>query len=446
MRILIGPIEISGYYSNLARGFQSQGHACDFYTFKPHPFVYGGESKKSTILKLVNWCNKFLGKSKRPLLIRAIVALPREILTHIWGLYVIFKYDVFVFGFGESLFRGNKDLIVLRWLNKVVISNFAHGSEARPPYINGFLQTKEGLAQTAKQLCCLAASKKNRLLRFEKFANYIIGAPYSTTYFAQSRLINTFALGVPIDLSLIELKKYNAEGGWDGIQAKKVRILHSPSHAVAKGSELIKIAIENLRNRGLDIEFVLIQGKSFQDVTIEIQRCDFVVDQIYSDTPMAGFATEAAWFGKPAVVGGYGLEELRQYVPEGMWAPSKICHPNNIEKAIEDLILNKEKREILGREAQAFVHLKWSAEEVAKRYLRIIHDDIPEEWWLNPNDVCYLQGAGQSADRTIDNIRNLVNQYGICSLELSHRPDLEDAFLEFAGINKNQSQNAPFVS
>ena len=126
-------------------------------------------------------------------------------------------------------------------------------------------------------------------------------------------------------------------------------------------------------------------------------------------------------------------------MPEGMWPPSKICHPDNIEKAIEDLIVNKEEREKLGREAQVFVREKWNAKEVARRYLRIIQGSFPDEWWLDPSDVIYFEGGGQSIECTKAKIRELVELYGVKSLQLSHRPDFEKAFLEFAEFNGSQS-------
>jgi hypothetical protein len=213
-----------------------------------------------------------------------------------------------------------------------------------------------------------------------------------------------------------------------------IRILHSPSHSAAKGSPLILNAIKSLRDKGYSIEFVLLHGKPNEEVMVEIQCCDFVVDQVYSDFPLAGFATEAAWFGKPAVVGGYAFDYLKTLVPEGMWPPSKTCHPDQIEQAIESLIVNPEERLRLGAEVQMFVRDKWNAAEVARRYLRIIEGDIPGEWWLDPHSVTYLEGAGQPIERTKENIRQMVEQFGVESLQLSHRPDLEQAFLNFAGI------------
>ena len=150
---------------------------------------------------------------------------------------------------------------------------------------------------------------------------------------------------------------------------------------------------------------------------------------------MAGYATESAWFGKPAVVGGYDFDYLKKFVPEEMWPPSKICTPSQIEQAIEELIVNREERLKLGEDAEKFVQEKWSAKEIARRYLKLIEEDIPNDWWLDPKLVNYVYGAVQSCERSKEIIRQMVKRFGVRSLCLSHRPDLEATFLEFSGID-----------
>jgi hypothetical protein len=164
----------------------------------------------------------------------------------------------------------------------------------------------------------------------------------------------------------------------------------------------------------------------------EIKKCDFVVDQIYSDVPLAGFATEAAWFGKPAVVAGYGFDQLSRFVPESIWPPSKICHPDQIKNAIEELINNVDLRHEIGKAAQEFVQNNWNSEEVARKYVRIFKGDIPKEWWTNPYDVVYLQGAGQSIEKTKIVIRGMLEEFGEESLCLEDKPILKKAFIDFA--------------
>ena len=435
-KIYIGPCEIAGYYRNLSLGLNRLGVAHDFEVYNSHPFGYGGGCNKSFVLKLTRWFNGFQNDSRRSILTKIIIALPGELLQSFWALYAIFHYDIFIFGFGNSLLRNGFDLPILRFLGKKVISNMAHGSEARPSYVDGALLSKYGHAPSTSKIMRYAKRRRDILNIHQKYCDVVIGAPFSTTQFASSSLINWFALGVPFLNNFDENNNLSkSEAQFDRRPSRSVRILHSPSHPTVKGTALIIKAIDNLKQRGYEIEFILIQNKPFKDVVEEIQRCDFVVDQIYSDTPMATFATESAWFGKPAIVGGYGLEQLKEFVPEGMWPPSKTCHPSQIEQTIEEMIVDAGLRERIGLEAQAFVRDKWIATEVARRYLRLIEDDIPSDWWLDPKSVVYLEGCGQSMMQSKEISRELVEVYGLQALQLSHRPELQNAFLKFAGVN-----------
>jgi len=163
-----------------------------------------------------------------------------------------------------------------------------------------------------------------------------------------------------------------------------------------------------------------------------LQNCDFVVDQLYSDTPMAGFAAEAAFCGKPAIVGGYYTDEdlKMSNIP-----PSLHCHPEKVEQAIEQLIINLEFRLELGQKAKSFVENYWAPKKVAERYLRLINENIPDEWQCNPNKINYLYGGGLPDWKTKLIIRKMIEKYGIKSLQLSDKAYLEKQFKEFAYSN-----------
>ena len=431
LKILIGPHDIAGYYSNLAKGLKQIGSNCDFITYVNHSFNYGGETKEPFLLKLTKYANTYVNISKYPYIITKIAKIFAIVFSTIWAINAIIIYDVFIFGFGKSLMIYNIDLVLLKYLNKKVISNMAHGSEARPIYIDGFFQSYDGsYYPSINKIITGAINSKKLVEKHQRLSTFLIGAPYSTSYFAEKKFINSFALGIPYEYTINNFITNKSKN------VSICRILHSPSHPAAKGSPKIIEAINNLKKRGYEIELIIIQGKSHSEVIYEIERCDFIVDQLYSDTPLAGFATEAAWFGKPAIIGGYGINSLKKYITSGMWPPSKICKPDEIEQAIETMIVNKEDRLLLGQQASEFVRSKWSITNVAFRYKQIIEDNIPEDWWLNPYDVIYLEGAGQSSDITKKNIKDIVSKSGVKSLQLSHRPDLEKAFLEFAGMKQ----------
>ena len=144
---------------------------------------------------------------------------------------------------------------------------------------------------------------------------------------------------------------------------------------------------------------------------------------------MAGLATEAAWYGKPSIVGGYGLNELKKFVESDLIPPSAICLPDDIEKKITEFIIDESYRNNIAEKAQFFVNSKWNIHLVAKKYLDIINDNYNKNWETDPNINNYILGVGQSKKTTIENIKKLVNQYGIDSLCLTNKKNLEKLFL-----------------
>jgi glycosyltransferase involved in cell wall biosynthesis len=429
-KIFIGPIEIAGYYSNLEKGLKELGISCDHITYYDHRFGYNkGEAKVPLLIRITKFFNN-KKNADSSFISKVLIAFPGEFFSAAWAIYAIFKYDIFIFTFGRSLIRFNIDMYLLNILNKKVISNLSSGSEARPPYIDGGYQDIN-LSSYPNNIIVASAKKiKKIVVRHERLATYIVGHSLSTSHFSSNKFINSTILGIPFQIdNEIVVNKSNKST----IKANRFfRILHSPSNPKAKGTNIIKKAIENLLNKGYKIDLILIENKSNAEVIEEIKKCDFVVDQVYSDFPLAGFATEAAYFGKPAIVGGYGLEYLKSLTPAESWPPSKICHPDEIENMIEDLLLNNEELFSIGEAAQNFVRSKWNAIEVAKRYLRIIDDDIPDNWWVDPKEVFYIEGAGQSLNVTKSNIQNIIKKNGIKGLQLRHNPKLEEAFLKFS--------------
>lgn len=433
-RILIGPCEIAGYYRHLASGFRTGGHDASLFSYTQHPFSYGGTTVRSTTLA----CIQYLLGIRRSLhhfpTVGILLLLPVAVLMAVWALIAVVRYDTFIFGFGESLLPWNIDLPLLKLLRKRVISHLGHGSEARPPVI-------DGPALPGSDRCTVDAMinetrrRRGRLAFHCRHCTCVIGAPFSTTHFAEYPLINSFALGVPVSLDIEELAcTHPPKSAGTDIPTGTVVALHAPSNPISKGTGTIITAINRLQARGLPIELQLLTGRPWREVLSAIRQCDFVIDQVYSDTPMAGFAAEAAYFGRPAIVGGYGLDRLKQHIPLEMWPPSRTCHPDEIEMAIEELVTDVAGRKELGVRAQRFIHEQWSAAKVADRYVRLIDGNIPDEWILDPATVTYVEGIGQSVASTKASIRRLVAVHGVEALGMSHRPELEKAFLEFANI------------
>jgi glycosyltransferase involved in cell wall biosynthesis len=58
-----------------------------------------------------------------------------------------------------------------------------------------------------------------------------------------------------------------------------VRIVHSPNHRGAKGTEFLVRSVEELRREGLQVELVLLEGVPNEQVRQELRRADIAADQ-----------------------------------------------------------------------------------------------------------------------------------------------------------------------
>jgi hypothetical protein len=177
---------------------------------------------------------------------------------------------------------------------------------------------------------------------------------------------------------------------------------------------------------------VALVGRSPAEVRAAIRDCDFVVDELYSDTPMATFATEAAAEGKPAVVGLYGLDLLRSVTPPEMLPPVQACHPDDLDAAIEQLMVDVPYRLALGERAREFVTRMWSPAAVAERFRRLLIGHVPAEWLFDPGDVPYTHGWGLRESQARQSVREVIDGGGVVALQLSDKPRVEAAFVAFA--------------
>jgi glycosyltransferase involved in cell wall biosynthesis len=436
MRIFIGFTEIAGFYNRLHTALVELGVDVTYIGGSTNKFAY--ESARGT---------NAMVKSYEYILARRYLTPKRQFINNVfWRLasglvivplfiWALWRHDVFILVFGTSFLKNNLDLPILKFFGKRVICCVYHGSEARPPYLNGTLADKAGNFLETSKCARLAKVRKARIARIEKYATVVVGAPF-TSHFLENKFINFFHLGNPCPTVSNDKETMS-------ISSRAVRILHSPSNPVAKGTAVIRETIRKLMAKGHDIDFVEVIGQANAVVLSELKKCDFVIDQLYSDTPMAGFAMEAAAHGKPAVIGGYGWNLLKTVLPPELFPPGAICHPDRIEETIERLITDRQYCEELGNRARAYVNGHWSARMVAQRYLRLARNEIPLKWWCDPRSIVYVQGMGLTEGKVRSIIRSLIAQHGHSALQCGHRPELEQALIDFA--NSSELLSRPTV-
>jgi glycosyltransferase involved in cell wall biosynthesis len=437
MRVFLGLTEVSGFFSRLKLGFEELGIPCDYVTLQQHRFAYGGEQGRTFGQRIVE--ASVAGRLRaidrgarlRYLFWTGAAGICRLVLF----LWVIARFDVIVLGAGSSFF-GFRELPLLRLLRKKVIYTL-HGTDARPPYIDGFFAPVQyGLSS----LECAAAQDRPRLLAqahsvvtrkrakavqaIERYASFVVCAP-GYSHFLSRPYVNFYAVGLP---TVAPAGLATVPSVTDG----RVRILHAPSDQAGKGTADIRAAIDALIAEGLPIDYMEVTGQPNIAVFNAIQCCDFVVDQLYSDTPMAAFAAEAALLGKPAVVGGYYFDRGQVDIPPGYLPPTLWCRPESIREAIRQLVVNPTEREKLGRQAQAFVTSRWKPRAVASNLLRLIQG-CADDWMIEPANVENLAGIGLPEHAVREQVAAMIEHEGVPALGLSHNPTLERRFLEFSG-------------
>jgi glycosyltransferase involved in cell wall biosynthesis len=415
-RVFLGPIEIAGYNKNLKAAFQDLGIECTFIDTRNHSFQYGGSDTPNIIVSGKIWANKKVSLNKN-ILIKNFYFFISCIFSFLLFLWALYAFNVFIFS--SISFLDGPDLPILRLFNKKIIFVF-FGSESRPLYISN-KENEHSIGKFTEQI----SRQKRKLQKIEKYADVIISNPPSSQ-FLEKKFIQWLTIGIP--------QKYTSSTDFVSVRENsKIRIFHSPSNPVLKGTEKIRKSIQALKEKGYEIEYVEVIGKQHSIVIDELKKCDFAIDQIYSDTPMATFATEAAWHGKPSVVGGYYADYILCDVSEDMIPPSLYCHPDKIQDSIERMIVDTSFRNDMGKKAMEFVQKNWSPDKIAERYLRLIKGDIPAEWYYDPNNIQYLQGGGASEQFIKEILKAIIEYSGIDSLQVSDKPNLEKRFKDFAG-------------
>ncbi len=259
---------------------------------------------------------------------------------------------------------------------------------------------------------------ERRLADVESFADAIVAASASSQ-FHRRPFVEFIALGIPVRLParLPSVPEVFTGTG--------VRILHAPSDPDSKGSNQIRAAVRALSDRGLALDYVELSGRPNAEILAALRDCDFVVDEVYSDTPMGVLAAEAALFGKPAVVGGYFSSLAEETLPAGAIPPTLFCEPEEVGAAIEHLVIDGESRVELGRRAREFVESRWKPRQVAERYVQIIDGLTPTGFITDPRSVAYLEGWGMPRATVPEGVRQIVASDGVGALRLTARPDLE---------------------
>jgi hypothetical protein len=416
LRVCVGTTEISGIAAGLAAGFNEIGVSAQVLLSHAHPFGYEQDTQSGWLLK--RWQKLGTARNAVPrhsILKKVLVVIAHQLCSWMVLFQALSRYDAFIYLFGDTFTRNPLELGLLRLLGKKIVIVYV-GSDVRPPYMAARHSSTGTEEVRAAALSLAVRAVKKRLKWQECQAHYVVNSP-ATAQLGEVRYIDWFSMGIPRALVFSGAAPVDRNDG-------RIRILHSPSNPVIKGSAKIVETIEKLTAAGYPIDFVKIEGMPNERVIQELSACDFVVDQLYSDTPMAVFATEAALLGKPAVVAGYFSGVMKNHLAPEDVPPSLYVHPEEVEAAIERLICDVAFRHQLGNEAKRFVTSRWCPAAVAERYMQLLTDVVPESWWRDPSECMYTYGCGVDSETVAVNVAMLVRYHGLNALQVNDKPAL----------------------
>ena len=417
-RVFIGLLEVGGYYANLAAGLDAAGVPTTFADLGDHPFRYGGGSTHP----LVELARRVRRRRVEATGGSGLVwqAAYRVVLVALM-VWAVARHDVFIFGFRTTFLR-LRDLALLRRLGKRVVLVF-HGSDARPPYVDG-ADMDPATGRSIADCAALARTKKGDIELLERSAHVVVAFPLYGHFFSRP-IVGFHDVGIPQPL-LADFPPLAPEP-----PAPPLRVLHAPSNPFVKGTSRIREVIAGLVAEGLPIELVELAGVPNSVVQDELARCHFVVDQLYSDIPVTGLVAEAARYGRPSVLGGYGWDEIRRLMPGLDWPPVELCHPDELASAVRRLATDADHRQSLGLAARRFAET-WAAERVAGRFLELIGGRIPPAWVHSVDDVRYTHGVGLDEEHARSIVGAVIAEHGTGALQLDGRPAMRDAFVQFS--------------
>lgn len=419
-KIFLGVQEIAGMLERLNNAFHEMGLRSDFYCMDRYSFV--SEQDNKTILRKYQIHSDKRVRAKSEFERNWWYFLQMWDILHVF-LYALLRYDDYLFIFGHGMFFYNKYLSKIEELEFFILKLFRKrmimwlcGSDSRAPYCDVYLHNCNG------QVDRVFSATQKRLKRIRMLEKYMILIDYpASSHFHTKPYLVYNCIGVPVDdKERVQTdKKYS----------NKSVIMHAPSNLKAKGTEVIRNTLKELKEEGYEFEYEEVTGLPHKAVLERINMSDIAIDQLYSDTPMAGFATEAGINGIPVIVGGYYAEEYKKILPQPI-PPTVYCKPEELKENLIYLLEHEEERKRIGEEEKKYIEDNCLATTVAEKFLKIFDNSYPEEWIFDPNDNDYIWGGGVDKKLVTDSIVKLIDAYGPDSLCLDENSSLYKKYIQ----------------
>lgn len=417
-RILITPREIAGVSAGLQAMLAGRGHHVDVLLRWRHPFSYIHARARSRVLRLMSRFVVEEEDAAHPRRQRVVSLAVRLMLLPL----IARRYDAVVYVGPDTLLRGGRDRRWLHGRGLTIVTVFC-GTEARPPYMDGWYAGADSTATLAEVRSAVTRNRE-RVQQAERDSTYVL-THAACGQFLQMPFLDWTVVG------FAQREQVPASTAPRSADAPLV-VLHAPSVPRMKGTAQIRAAMAHLQEE-MDVEYVEVTGRSHAEVQSLLAGADLVVDQLYSDYALPGFATEAARSGTPALVFGYAAELVNDAARRTSGPTDHYTTPDALLPALRRVLSDTTHRASIAQQLHDFVTVgHWSHPAIGARWERILAADADPDWFDQPLDIVYASGCAVSDIDQAAHLRNYLAAYGVGALELEHHPALVAALLEIA--------------
>ena len=176
--------------------------------------------------------------------------------------------------------------------------------------------------------------------------------------------------------------------------------------AKSKGSYEIENIINKLKSN-FDIELNIIKNLSNHQVKQKIKESDLVIDQIYSDVPLAGLASEAVSLNKPVIVCGYYSDFLKKDLKTDIIEKELYINPMKLQEKLIDFIINRKNFYDHYKKIYKKIRKKNNSLTVSRKYIDLINSSLEKQYFFDPNRISYYYGYGLSEHEIKSTFKNL---------------------------------------
>jgi len=281
-----------------------------------------------------------------------------HISRFLFFLWALIHYDIFHFFWGVSLWSFWRfhllDLPILKLFKKKIIVHFRGLDVVDIKYFD-WLREK-GRGNDIPPPAISRPDQKRKIKKWLKYADAILVSEPDLHFVSPRSILSPQVIDISYwkPVSEPESKKDNI-----------IRIVHAPSSRRKKGTDFIQAAIENLKNKGYNIELILAEKLPNDLIKPLYEKCDIGIDQILYGWH-GKVSVELMAMGKPVIC--YINPDYLKYRPD---LPIVNANINTLEKVLENLIQNPALRKEIGERSREYVLKYHDVEKVVDQLFEI---------------------------------------------------------------------------